>query len=52
MAAVGLSLLLQAFSTVPLSAGDWLVCAAAASSVLWVRELSKLLAGGVRYGQG
>jgi hypothetical protein len=50
-AAVGLSLLLQAFSTLPLSTGDWLVCAAA-SSVLWVRELSKLLAGGVRYSQG
>jgi Ca2+-transporting ATPase len=53
-AAVGLSLLLhaavvyvpvlqQAFSTTGLSAGDWLVCAAAASSVLWVRELSKLV---------
>ena len=27
----------------PLSAGDWLVCAAVASSVLWLRELSKLL---------
>ena len=33
----------QAFSTVGLSAGDWLLCAAAASSVLWLRELSKLL---------
>ncbi|MCT8990483.1 cation-translocating P-type ATPase [Chelativorans sp. SCAU2101] len=32
----------QAFSTVSLSAADWLVCAAVASSVLWVRELSKL----------
>jgi P-type Ca2+ transporter type 2C len=50
--AVGLSLLLQvaviyvpflqqAFSTVSLSAGDWLFCAAVASSVLWLRELSK-----------
>jgi P-type Ca2+ transporter type 2C len=28
---------------VDLSAGDWLLCAAAASSVLWLRELSKLL---------
>jgi P-type Ca2+ transporter type 2C len=33
----------QAFSTVDLSAADWLLCAAAASSVLWLRELSKLL---------
>jgi Ca2+-transporting ATPase len=54
-AAVLLSLLLQAaviytpflqqaFSTVSLSAGDWMHCAAVASSVLWLRELSKLLA--------
>ena len=52
-AAVAFSLLLQvavvyvpflqlAFSTVPLAAGDWLVCAAVASSVLWLRELTKL----------
>ena len=51
-AAVGLSLLLhaaviytpflqQAFSTVGLSLSDWLYCAAVASSVLWLRELSK-----------
>ncbi|HEX6001934.1 MAG TPA: cation-translocating P-type ATPase [Hyphomicrobiaceae bacterium] len=51
-AAVALSLLLhaavlyvpvlqEAFSTVGLSPGDWLFCAAAASSVLWVRELGK-----------
>jgi Ca2+-transporting ATPase len=31
----------QAFSTTGLSAGDWLFCAAVASSVLWLRELSK-----------
>jgi Ca2+-transporting ATPase len=37
-------LLQQAFSTVSLSLGDWLRCAAAASSVLWLRELSKLAA--------
>jgi P-type Ca2+ transporter type 2C len=53
-AAVLLSLVLQAavvyvpflqkaFSTVALSAGDWWVCAAVASSVLWLRELSKLI---------
>jgi P-type Ca2+ transporter type 2C len=54
LGAVALSLLLQAaviyvpllqhgFSTVPLSGGDWLVCLAVASSVLWLRELSKLI---------
>ena len=32
----------QAFSTVSLSVGDWLRCAAVGSSVLWLRELSKL----------
>ena len=32
----------QAFSTVSLSAGDWLLCTAVASSVLWLRELSKV----------
>ena len=52
--AVGLSVALQAaviyvpflqaaFSTVSLSLSDWLVCAAVASSVLWVRELSKVV---------
>ena len=52
-AAVGVSLVLQvavvytpflqrAFGTVGLSGGDWLFCAAVASSVLWLRELSKL----------
>jgi P-type Ca2+ transporter type 2C len=50
--AIGLSLLLQvavvhvgvlnvAFSTVPLTPGQWLVCVAAASSVLWAAELRK-----------
>jgi P-type Ca2+ transporter type 2C len=53
-AAIGLSVLLQvaviylpflqqAFSTVSLSAGDWLRCVAVASSVLWLRELSKIV---------
>jgi len=52
--AVGFSLMLhaavvyvpflqQAFSTVSLSATDWLICATIATSVLWVRELSKLV---------
>ncbi len=31
----------QAFSTTALGFGDWLICAAVASSVLWLRELSK-----------
>jgi Ca2+-transporting ATPase len=53
--AVGLSLglhmlviyvpfLQQAFSTVTMSASDWLLCTAVASSVLWLRELVKLFA--------
>jgi P-type Ca2+ transporter type 2C len=33
----------KAFSTVSLSAGDWLRSAAVASSVLWLRELSKVI---------
>jgi Ca2+-transporting ATPase len=52
--AIGLSLALQilvdnapflqpAFGTVGLSLGDWLVCVAVASSVLWLGEASKLL---------
>ena len=52
--AILLSLLLQiaviyapflqhAFSTVNLSPQDWLLCAGVASSVLWLRELSKLM---------
>jgi Ca2+-transporting ATPase len=32
----------QAFSTTALSAMDWVFCAGAASSVLWLRELSKI----------
>lgn len=54
-AAIGLSLVLHAaviylpflqtaFSTVNLSATDWLVCAVMASSVLLLRELSKVVA--------
>jgi Ca2+-transporting ATPase len=34
----------RAFGTVSLSGRDWAVCAATASSVLWLREGSKLLA--------
>src|SRR5918992_1994599 len=42
-AVIYIPLLPQAFSTVGLSAGDWLRCAGVASSVLWLRELSKLV---------
>jgi len=52
--AIAISLVLQvlvvhvpflndAFGTTPLTAGDWLFCAAAASSVLWLGELKKLI---------
>ena len=33
----------QAFGTVPLGGGDWLFCIAVGSSVLWLREISKLV---------
>ena len=33
----------RAFGTVPLSGRDWLICVAVASSVLWLREMSKLI---------
>jgi len=53
-AAITLSVLLQAaviyvpflqraFSTEPLTGSDWLFCTAVASSVLWLRELTKLI---------
>ena len=61
-AAVGLSLMLhvavvyvpflqEAFSTTSLSLGDWLFCAAVASSVLWLREVSKLVVRSASPGQ-
>ena len=53
-AAIGLSLALQvlvvyvpvlqqAFGTIGLSARDWLLCVAVASSVLWLREVNKAI---------
>ena len=33
----------RAFSTTALSLGDWLICTAVGSSVLWLRELSKAI---------
>jgi Ca2+-transporting ATPase len=58
-AAIGMSLALhaaviyapflqQAFSTSSLSPGDWVRCAAAASSVLWLRECSKAFTRAMR----
>ncbi|HET9904292.1 MAG TPA: cation-translocating P-type ATPase [Xanthobacteraceae bacterium] len=41
VAVVTVPFLQLAFSTTALSLSDWLLCAAAASSVLWVRELAK-----------
>jgi P-type Ca2+ transporter type 2C len=45
-AVIYLPFLQNAFSTVSLNGRDWLICAAVASSVLWLRELSKLLKRG------
>jgi Ca2+-transporting ATPase len=43
VAVIYIPFLQQAFSTVSLSAVDWLCCTAVASSVLWLRELSKVV---------
>ena len=43
VAVVHVPFLQQAFSTVSLSLSDWLRCAGVASSVLWLRELSKIV---------
>jgi hypothetical protein len=43
VAVIYVPFLQQAFSTASLSFGDWLRCAAVASSVLWLRELSKIV---------
>jgi P-type Ca2+ transporter type 2C len=42
VAVVHLSFLNEAFTTVPLSLDQWLVCLAMASTVLWVSEIRKL----------
>jgi Ca2+-transporting ATPase len=44
VAVIYVPFLQQAFSTVGLGITDWLICAAVASSVLWLSELGKLLA--------
>ena len=43
VAVVFVPFLQKAFSCVSLSLSDWLRCAAVASSVLWLRELSKIV---------
>jgi Ca2+-transporting ATPase len=43
VAVVHAPFLQRAFRTVSLAPGDWLVCVAVASSVLWASELAKLL---------
>jgi Ca2+-transporting ATPase len=52
VAVVHLPFLQQAFSTVSLTAGDWLRCAAVASSVLWLRELGKIAARAMKGNPG
>jgi Ca2+-transporting ATPase len=42
VAVLHLPLLREAFGTVALGAGDWALCVLVASSVLWLRELSKI----------
>lgn len=44
VAVVYVPILQQAFSTVPLTLGDWLVCSGVGSLVLWVMELRKVVA--------
>jgi Ca2+-transporting ATPase len=43
VAVIYVPFLQRAFSTVSLGPGDWLGCAVVASSVLWLRELSKVM---------
>lgn len=44
MAVLYLPFLNEAFSTVPLTLGNWGVCVAVASSIVWLRELTKVFA--------
>ncbi len=43
VAVIYVPFLQRAFDTVPLQGSDWLVCILVASSVLWLRELSKVV---------
>jgi Ca2+-transporting ATPase len=47
-AVIYVPILQEAFSTVALRGEDWLLCVGVASSVLWLRELSKLAARALR----
>jgi Ca2+-transporting ATPase len=44
LAVVYLPFLQRPFGTVPLTPAEWAVCLAVASTVLWLRELVKLIA--------
>jgi P-type Ca2+ transporter type 2C len=48
IAVVYVPFLQRGFGTTPLSARDWMFCVAVASSVLWLREASKVIARGRR----
>jgi Ca2+-transporting ATPase len=52
VAVIYLPFLQQAFSTASLSAGDWLRCTIVASSVLWLRELGKVVTRALGAGRG
>jgi Ca2+-transporting ATPase len=52
VAVIYVPLLQHAFSTTPLSGADWLLCATVGSSVLWLRELTKLIGGRTRRQRG
>jgi len=47
-AVIHIPFLQEAFSTVALSMRDWLTCAAAGSSVLWLSEVRKLVTRAIR----
>jgi Ca2+-transporting ATPase len=46
MAVIYVPVMQRAFSTVALSPADWALCCGVASSVLWLREISKLVVRG------
>jgi P-type Ca2+ transporter type 2C len=48
VAVIYVPFLQKAFGAVELSSGDWLRAAAVASSVLWLRELSKIVTRAIR----
>ncbi|HEY8516510.1 MAG TPA: cation-translocating P-type ATPase [Candidatus Binatia bacterium] len=43
VAVIYVPFLQEAFSTVPLTVGDWIACIAVGSVVLWLREITKLV---------